>query len=210
MGRSGTRNSQRSHKSNRPYQADIGNSTDPPLTSQLHHIHEGEERKTEDDHSDGGMDNLDWDVLGQPPNRDTITECESTGPLPTNVTCEQRQAYLLLCPPNCGCKNSMPLLAKKSQVVKDYGLRNGNAELISNTCIAEGEVVAVFGETATVWAQDDVREFERIATQQHAIENEVQKQDYPESEMDEWGTPPGHRRKNQVGQHKPTTLKPHM
>ena len=42
------------------------------------------------------------------------------------------------------------------------------------------------GETATIWAQDDVREFERIATQQNAIESEVQKQDYPESEMDEW------------------------
>jgi len=159
----------------------------------------------------------------------------------------------------------MPQLSKKSWVVKDYGLRNGSAELISNTCIAEGEIVAVFGDTATIWAQDDLREFERIATQQNAIESEVQKQDYPDSEMDEWDWdemeafpfketttaikrpvilppptennheveggnrqdvysehevddldwevlehPPGHRRKNQVGQHKPTTLKPHM
>ena len=75
---------------------------DPPLTSQLHHIHEGEERKTEDDYSDREMDNLDWDVLGHPPNRDTITKCESTAPLPTSLTCEQRQTYLLLCPANCG------------------------------------------------------------------------------------------------------------
>ena len=30
--------------------------------------------------------------------------------------------------------------------------------------MAEGEIVAVDGETATIWAQDDVREFERIAT----------------------------------------------
>jgi len=80
----------------------------------------------------------------------------------------------------------MPRLAKKSRVVKDYGLRNGNAELISNMCIAKGEIVAVFGETATIWAQVDVREFERIATQQNATESEVQKQDYPNSEMVEW------------------------
>ena len=62
-------------------------------------------------------------------------------------------------------------------------LRNGNAKLFSNTCITIGEIVAVFGETATIWAQDDVREFERITTQQYAIESEVQKQDYPELEM---------------------------
>jgi len=96
----------------------------------LHHIHEGEERKTEEDHSDWEMENLDWDVLGQPPNKDTITECDSTGPLTTSLTCEQRQA--------------------------------------------------------TIWAQDDVRESERIATQKNMIESEVEKQDYPDSEMDEW------------------------
>ena len=117
---------------------------DPPLTPQLHHIHEGEERKAEDDHSDRELDNLDWDVLGHTPNRDTVTECESTGPRPTSLTCEQR----LLCPANCCCKNSRPRFAKKSRVVKDYGPRNGNAELNSNTCIAEREIVAVFGETA--------------------------------------------------------------
>jgi len=84
-----------------------------------------------------------------------------------------------------GCENSMPRLAEKSRVVKDYGLRNGNAELISNTCIAEGEIVAVFGETATIWAQDNVREFERITTQQNAIDSQVQMQDYPDSEMND-------------------------
>jgi len=57
---------------------------DPPLTSQWQHIHEGEEREIEDDYSDREMDNLDWDVLEHPPNRDTITECESTAPLPTH------------------------------------------------------------------------------------------------------------------------------
>ena len=39
------------------------------------------ERKTEDDHSDREMDNLDCDVLGHPPDRDTITECPLTGTL---------------------------------------------------------------------------------------------------------------------------------
>ena len=79
---------------------------------------------------------------------------ERTSPLTTSPTCEERQAQLLLCPANCGCKNSLPRLAEKSRVVKDYGLRSEKTELISNTCIAEGEIVAVFGETATIWSQD--------------------------------------------------------
>ena len=104
-----------------------------------------------------------------------VTTRERTRPLSTSPTCEDRQAQLLLCPANCGCKNSLPRLAGKSRVVKDYGLRRGNAELISNTCIAEGEIVAVFGETATIWSEDHVREFERAAVKQNAIENDVQK-----------------------------------
>jgi len=78
-----------------------------------------------------------------------VTTRERTSPLSTSPTCEPRQAHLLLCPANCGCKNSLPRLAEKSRVVKDYGLRSGNAELISNTCIAGGQIVEVFGETAT-------------------------------------------------------------
>jgi len=66
-------------------------------------------------------------------------------------------------------------LAEKSRVVKDYGLRSGNTELISNTCIVEGEFVAVFEETATMWSQDEVLEFERVAVKQNAIESDVQK-----------------------------------
>ena len=50
----------------------------------------------------------------------------------------------------------------------------------------KGKLSQSFGETATILAQDDVREFERIATQHNAIENAKQKQDYPDSEMDEW------------------------
>ena len=69
----------------------------------------------------------------------------------------------------------MPRLAEKSRVVKDHGLRIGNAELISNTCITEGEIVAVFGETATIWSQDEEREFERVAVKQNAIKSDVQK-----------------------------------
>jgi len=121
---------------------------DPPLTTPLHHNNEGENRKTEDDYSDGEMDNLDWYVLEHPPNRNTKTKCESTSPLPTSLTGKQRQAHFLLCPVKCGCNNSLPRLAEKSRVVRDYGLRSSNAELISNTYIAEGEIVAVFGETA--------------------------------------------------------------
>ena len=48
-------------------------------------------------------------------------------------------------------------LAENFTVVKDYGLRSGNAELLSNTRIAKGEIVAVFGETVTVdsWQEVD-------------------------------------------------------
>jgi len=103
-----------------------------------------------------------------------LTICERTSPMSTSHTCEDRQAQLLLCPANCGSKNSLPHLAEKSRVVKDYGLRSGNAELISNTCIAEGEFVAVFAETVTIWSQDEVLEFERVAIKQNAIESDVQ------------------------------------
>jgi len=104
-----------------------------------------------------------------------VTIHERTSPLSSSPACEARQAQLLLCPANCGCKNSLPRLAQKSRVVKDYGLRSGNAELIWNTYIAEGEIVAVFGETATIWSQDDVCEFERVAVKQNDTESDVPK-----------------------------------
>jgi len=72
-----------------------------------------------------------------------VTIREHTCPLSTSPTCEERQAQLLLCPANCGCKNSLPRLAEKSRVVKDYGSKSGNAELISNTRITEGEILKV-------------------------------------------------------------------
>ena len=52
-----------------------------------------------------------------------VTARERTSPLSTSPTCKQRPAHLLLCPANCGCKNSLLRLAEKSRVVKDYGLR---------------------------------------------------------------------------------------
>ena len=103
-----------------------------------------------------------------------VTIREHTCPLSTSPTCEERQAQLLLCPANCGCKNSLPRLAEKSRVVKDYGSKSGNAELISNTRITEGEIVAVFGETATIWSEDDVREFECVMSKQNETESDVQ------------------------------------
>jgi len=138
-----------------------------PLTTQKNHDEEG--GNAEDNYFDREVDNLDWDALERSPDRDSTTECESTSPLPTSLTCEQRQTHWLLCPAKCGCKNSLPSLVGKSRVIKDYGLRNGNAEPISNTYIAKGEIAAVFRETSTIWAQDDVREFDRIATQQNTI-----------------------------------------
>jgi len=62
----------------------------------------------------------------------------------------------------------------KTRIVKDYGLRNGKVDLISNTYIAVGEIAAVFGETSTVWDQDDVDEFDRIAIQHNTIGNAQQ------------------------------------
>jgi len=40
---------------------------------------------------------------------------------------------------------------------------------------AEGEIVADFGETATIWSQDEVREFELVTVKQNAIESDIQK-----------------------------------
>jgi len=79
---------------------------------------------------------------------------------------------------NCFCAQRTAVVkihCRASRVVKDYGIRSGNAELILNTCIAEGEIIAVFEETATIWSQDDVREFERVAVKQIETESDVQK-----------------------------------
>ena len=61
---------------------------------------------------------------------------------------------------------------------KDYGLHIGKVDLISNTHIAMGEIAAFFGETSTVWDQDDVDEFDRIATLQNTLGNAQQIDSY--------------------------------
>jgi len=126
------------------------------LPSSTENNHEVEGGNKQDDYSDHEVDNLDWDVLEHPPDRDTKTKFDNTSRLPSSPTCEQRQAHWLLCQDKCGCKNSLPNLGEKNRIIKDYGLRNGKVDLISNTYIAEGEIAAVFGETSTVWDQDDV------------------------------------------------------
>jgi len=65
-------------------------------------------------------------------------------------------------------------LGGKTRIIQDYSLRIGVVDLISNTHIAIGEIVAVFGETSTVWNHNDVGEFDRIATQQNTIDNTQQ------------------------------------
>jgi len=47
-------------------------------------------------------------------------------------------------------------------------------DLISNPHIAVGEIAAIFGETSSVWDQDDVDEFDGIATQHNKTDNTQQ------------------------------------
>jgi len=68
----------------------------------------------------------------------------------------------------------MPNLGEKTRIIQDYGLRIGKIDLISNAYIAIGEIAAVFGETSTVWDQDNVDEFDRIATLQNTLGNAQQ------------------------------------
>jgi len=63
----------------------------------------------------------------------------------------------------------MPNPGGKTRIIEDYSLRIGKVDLILNTQIAIGEIATVFRETSTVWDQDDVDEFDRIATQQNTM-----------------------------------------
>jgi len=136
--------------------------------------HEVEEVHMQHDHSDHEVDTLNWDVLEHPPDTDTKTKLDNTSQLLSSLTCERRQEYWLLCQDNCGCKNSLQNLDEKKRIFQDYGLRSGIADLILNTHIVVGEVAAIFGETSTVWDQDDVDEFDRIATQHNTTGNTQQ------------------------------------
>ena len=48
----------------------------------------------------------------------------------------------------------------KTEVIRGYGLNASEAELIATQDIAKGDVVAVFGKTATLWTSSDVHEFQ--------------------------------------------------
>jgi len=128
----------------------------------------------QDDYQDQEVDTLDWEVLEHPPDRDTKTKLDNMSRPPLNPSCEQRQAHWFLCQDKFRCKNSMPNLGGKTRIIQDYGLRIGKVDLISNTHIAIGEIAAVFGETSTVWDQDDVDEFDCIATLQNTMGNAQQ------------------------------------
>ena len=48
----------------------------------------------------------------------------------------------------------------KTEVIRGYGLNTSEAELSATQDIAKGDVVAVFGKTATLWTSSDVHEFQ--------------------------------------------------
>jgi len=50
----------------------------------------------------------------------------------------------------------------KTEVVRGYGLNASGAELIATRDIAKGDVVAVFGKTATLWTSKDVHDFQEL------------------------------------------------
>jgi len=47
----------------------------------------------------------------------------------------------------------------EKEVIRDYRLDASEAELITTQDIAKGDMVTVFGKTATLWTSNDVREF---------------------------------------------------
>jgi len=133
--------------------------------------HEEVEGNWQDDQSYHQVDTLNWDVLEHTQNTDTKTKLDNTShPLP-RLTCERRQDQWLLCQDICECKNPLTNLGGKTRIIQDYGLNSGISALISNTHIAVEEVAAIFGETSTVGDQDDVDEFDRIATQHNTTAN---------------------------------------
>ena len=135
------------------------------------------------------MDNLDWDVLEHPPNRDTITECESTAPpLPTSLTCEQ---------------NAIESEVQK-QDCPDSERDEGDWDEME---------ASPFKETTTAikWPA----KLPPPTENNHEIEGGNRQNDYSDHEVDnlDWEVleqPPDSDAKNQAGQHKPTTLKAHM
>ena len=62
----------------------------PPPTENNHEVEGG---NRQDDYSDHEVDNLDWEVLEQPPDSDAKTKLDNTSRLPSSLTCEQRQNH---------------------------------------------------------------------------------------------------------------------
>ena len=76
--------------------------------------------------------------------------------------CHIRQSLHLLCPPTCRCGNSLQAVEEKAEVIRGYGLNASGAELIATRDIARGDVVAVFGKTATLRTSKDVHECQEL------------------------------------------------
>jgi len=51
---------------------------------------------------------------------------------------------------------------EKTEVIRGYELNVSGVELIATRDIARGDVVAVFGKTATLWTSKDVHEFQEL------------------------------------------------
>jgi len=62
------------------------------------------------------------------------------------------------------CGNSLQCVEGKTKVIRGCGLNASGDELIETRDIAKGDVVAVFGKTATLWTSNlkDVHEFEAL------------------------------------------------
>jgi len=139
----------------------------PPPTVTYEEI----ERNGKDAHSYHQKDTLHREVQEHTLNTDSKANLDKDNHSLSRLTCERRQEQWLLCQDTCGCQNSMPNLGSKTRIIQDYGLNSGISDLISNTHIAIGEVAAIFGETSTVGDQQDVDEFDRIATQHNTTAN---------------------------------------
>jgi len=54
------------------------------------------------------------------------------------------------------------MCGRKTEEIRGYGLKASGTELIVTRDIAKGDVVAVFGKTATLWTSKNVHEFQAL------------------------------------------------
>ena len=73
-----------------------------------------------------------------------------------------RRGLRLPCPPTCRCGNSLQAVEGKKEVIRGCGLNASGAELITTRDIAKGDMVAIFGKTATLWTSKEVHEFQKL------------------------------------------------